>query len=125
MASKRDFVPQTVVVNSEGARGVVVPDMAGMLNCNGPDEVGVVYEGSSFSSGTDYRELKIVGPESAVADLIECGAGKGSKCCKFLVVGAKGPECQRFGSLRWSLIFKKMVSEREPTEPYPQCKLKG
>lgn len=121
MVSKKDFVPQTVVANSEGERGVVVPDMSGMMNCNGPEEVGVVYERSNVSVGTNWRNLKIIGFEDAIADLKKCGAWRGSECCKFLVVGSRGVECQRFGPMRWSLIFRKMTAEREPTRPYPNC----
>lgn len=122
--ARADFIPQTIVQHITGRKGVVVPDLPGPLNCNGPEEVGVVYEGAVSFTGTDYKNLTIIGPENAVADLEKCGAGRGPECCKFLVVGMGGPECQRFGTLRWTLVFKTMKAEREPTEPYPLCQLK-
>lgn len=122
--SKRDFTPQTLVKNTgSGKIGVVCPDMSGMMNCNGPEEVGVVYEGSTTSSGTDWRDLEIIGPENAVADLDKCGGGQGEKACIFMVVGGDGIRCERFGNLRWSLIFSKMNAKRNPAELFPKCQL--
>ena len=120
--SKEDFLPQTVVRRkTDGSIGVVCPDLPGMLNCHGPDEVGVVYDGCDSSDGTDWKELEVIGPENAVADLKKCGAGREKECCIFLTMGGEGLSCQRFGSLRWDLIFRKMKAERNPEKLYPHC----
>lgn len=104
-----------------GEKGVTVTDRFGTCT---PDEISVVYEGTSSSLGTHYQDLKVIGPENAQADLKKCGAST-EDCCVFLVVGAEGPECERFGSLRWDIIFKKdkMRAIREPTALYPECQL--
>lgn len=118
---------QTVVKNRQSGKiGVVCPDLGGMLSCCTDEEVPVVYEGTSVSCGTLFDQLEIIGPENAGADLKKCGAGQGENCCIFLTVGTNGPECQRFGNLRWDLVFRKssMASKREPTELFPGCQLK-
>ncbi|MBI2098561.1 MAG: hypothetical protein HYT49_02790 [Candidatus Wildermuthbacteria bacterium] len=121
---KEDFLPQLVVRNKEtGATGVVCPDLPGPLSVDGPDEVGVVYDGETTAHGTDFRVLEVVGPENAVADLDKCGAGKGEQACIFLTIGSKGVECQRFGNLRWSLIFRTMKAKRHPEKLFPECQL--
>ena len=101
--------------------GVVVDDP---FNCCSEKEVPVLYEGVTFSSGTFPENLEIIGQENAQADLEKCGAGQGENCCIFLVIGETGPECERFGSLRTSLIFKEgMVAKREPAQLFPNCQL--
>ncbi|MBI2624777.1 MAG: hypothetical protein HYW70_00335 [Candidatus Nealsonbacteria bacterium] len=105
-------------------KGVVVDDPFG---CCASFETPVAYEGStSLFIGTDTKDLKVIGPENAKADLMKCGAGQGKKCCIFLVVGSSGPECQRFGDMRLDIIFRKdkMTAQREPTKLYPNCQLK-
>lgn len=120
-----DKIPiQTVVRNKKsGSTGVVCPDLGGMLSCCADDEVPVVYEGASAFCGTPFDQLEVIGPENAVADLRKCGAGQEEKCCIFLTMGASGPECQRFGNLRWNLVFRKMSVKREPAELFPSCQL--
>lgn len=122
--SKTDFHPQLIVKNKEtGGVGVTCDDLPGLLNCNGPDEISVVYDGTIIASGTDYRVLEIIGQENAIADLHKCGAGKGEECCIFLTFDPNGIKCQRFGDLRWSLVFLKMNSKRCPKEPFPRCQI--
>lgn len=104
-----------------GRIGVTTSDLPGYLSCNGPGEVTVVYNGTTVGDGTNENELRVVGPENAVADFHKCGAGKGSECCIFLTSGPNGTSCERFSSLRWSLIFRTMTAERNPPEPYPAC----
>ncbi len=119
-----EFKPGLMVKDSQGATGVLVPDLPGMLNCHEPNELGVVYDGSTASQGIDHNELEIIGSEDAVADYEKCGGGKGADCCKFLVCGSSGFDCERHGSLRWSLIFSSgMTAKREPDKPYPECQL--
>ena len=121
---KTDFQPQLIVKNKEtGSIGVTCEDLSGPFSCNGPNEVSVVYDGTTYAMGTDYRKLEIIGPENAVADLIKCGAGKGEEACIFLVVGPKGAECQRFGSMRWDLVFRTMKAKRNPDKLFPNCQL--
>jgi len=91
------------------------------MDCNGPDEVSVVYDNSTTAIGTDWQTLEVIGPENAVADPKKCGAGRGEDCCIFLTGGSNGFICERFGSLRWSLIFRTMNAKREPSELYPRC----
>jgi hypothetical protein len=113
---------QTVVRNmKDGRLGVVVYDNYG---CCSEDEVPVVYDGTTYFSGTDRNLLEVVGPENAVAEPKKCGAGRGAECCKFLVMGPGGFECQRFGEMRDALIFKSdMTAQRQPAELYPMCQL--
>lgn len=105
-----------------GELGVVVTDPYG---CCAPQEVPVQYEGTTAYLGTDVSILEDLGPENAKADLMKCGAGQEKECCIFLVVGSNGPECQRFGPLRNTLISRKdkMAAQREPTELFPACQL--
>lgn len=114
--------PGTIVKDKNGRQGVVTPDLPGMMNCNGPGEISVEYEGDAFVQGTQIDDLVEVGPENPVPDLHECGAGQGADCCLFLTAGAAGPCCERHTSLRWTLIFKTgMTAARHPTEAYPDC----
>jgi hypothetical protein len=41
--------------------------------------------------------------------------------------GQGGWQCQRFGGLRYSLIFAKsrMNAHREPVEMFPNCQIQG
>lgn len=119
--------PQTIVRNKgTGKKGVAVDDLPGMMRCCSEQETPVVYEGETFSSGTDTVLLEVIGPEGAVADLEKCGGGKGAECCIFLALGAKGASCERFGSLRWNIIFREgqMGAKRHPAELFPDCQLK-
>lgn len=120
MPEMSEFKMGLVVKHKDGRAGVVVTDPFGC--CSGK-EVPVVYDGTNFYSGTDYQYLKIIGPENAVADPKKCGAGTGKQCCIFLVIGTNGFECQRFGSLRDTLIFRKMNAKRHPTQLYSNCQL--
>ena len=119
---KTDFRPQLVVRNkATGSIGITCWDLPEPLSCIGPDQVSVVYNNTTVSVRTDYRKLQIIGPENAVADLDKCGAGKGEETCIFLVIGHNGAECQRFGSLRWDLIFRTMNVKRHPEKLFPKC----
>lgn len=95
------------------------------MNCCGPNEVPVVYEGSTAFFGTDVGDLEVIGPENAEADIEKCGADKGEECCIFMAMGSDGLSCERFGNLRYDLIFRKdqMRAKREPTELFPDCQL--
>ena len=120
------FVPQTRVrVRSTGQTGTVCPDLQGMLT-DSPDGVPVVIDGMGTSQEASPSDLDDLGPENAVADEA-CGRGKGADCCIFMVFGPDGFQCERFGSMRWTLIFKKaeMASQREPIAAYPDCKVDG
>ena len=99
-------------------RGVVINDSFG---CCGSDETMVVYYGTNTGMGTGTDDLKVTGQYKAVPEPKKCGAGKKADCCIFLTVGADGFCCERFSSLRDSLIFKTMSAKRNPTEPYPDC----
>jgi hypothetical protein len=121
---KTDFRPGLVVRNRRtNSIGVTCPNLPGVLNCNGPDEVSVVYDGTTVAVGTDYRLLEIIREENAVADLKKCGAGRGKDACIFLVVAPNGAKCERFGELRWNLIFKTREAKREPKEFFPKCQI--
>mgnify|MGYP001561541257 FL=1 len=121
---KSDFTPKTIVKNKkDGITGIICPDMAGPLNCNDPEEVGVVYDGTTCTSGTDWHDLEVIGREEAVADLQKCGAGRGKDACIFLAMSASGPSCERFGGLRWTLVFRIMRAQRHPEKLFPNCQL--
>ncbi len=118
-----EFVSRTVVRRKDtGETGIVCPSL-GILNCNGPDEVSVVYAGSTAAIGTDRALLEVLGPEEAIADFVRCGAGRGKDTCIFLAAGAGGPSCERFGPIRWNLIFRTMRAERNPEQLFPDCQL--
>lgn len=123
-ASRHQFRAQMLVKRKEdGKKGVVVDEMGFMRVCS-DEEVPVVFEGTAAYFGTDFRELELLGKEDAVADFEKCGGGKGAECCKFLAAGARGFTCERFGSLRNAIIFKKdMAAKREPTEMFPNCQI--
>ena len=107
--------------NKTGDFGTVCPSLPGMLNCNTEDEVSVVYDDTTTALGTNYRLLEIIGEEKAIASINNCGGKMGANCCIFLSVGSGGAECQRFGDLRWGIIFRKMKAKRHPKEPFPEC----
>jgi len=108
-----------------GSLGVTVDDLAGLLSCCDPGETPVVFDGQGGFTGIQTEDLEVLGPENAIADLQRCGAGKGADCCIFLASGPEGVSCQRFGELRYDIIFRKekMNAKREPTEPFPGCQL--
>ena len=121
---KDSFRPKTVVRRRDnGVLGVVCPDLPGLLSCNGPEEVSVVYDGDTAALGTDWRDLELVGPENAVADLEKCGAGRGEDACIFLTVAGGGAVCERFGAMRSNLIFRTMNAKRNPAQLYPRCQI--
>lgn len=100
--------------------GVVVSDIA---NCCEHDEIPIEYEGDNYFTGTDVNKLESLGPLNPEAEFKGCGGGKREKCCKFLTAGPNGLDCERFSSLRNTLIFKNgMSAQRQPSEPYPECK---
>lgn len=109
----------TIVKNTEtGQLGIVVQDSFG---CCTPNELAVVYEGTTSFLGTDTGVLKEIGTYDATPDYERCGAGKGAACCIFLAVGVGGFCCERFSGLRDDLIFRDMKAKRNPPEPYPEC----
>ena len=119
----KGFSEGTIVKDKEtGGQGVVVSDPFG---CCGSNEVPVVWDGDDSFVGTDYRLLEVVGPYKPQIDPQRCGTGRGEDCCIYLVCGAEGFECQRFGSLRYNLIFRKekMNAKRQPERLYPNCLL--
>ena len=104
-----------------GKIGVVVSDF---MACCTDSEVPVVFDGTNSFAGTLEGDLKVLGPEQAIPDFKRCGGGQGARCCRFLVAGARGLECERFGHLRYMLIFKRdMTAQRDPTALYPSCLL--
>lgn len=112
---------QTIVKHTPTHRiGVVCPDMMG---CCSDDETPVVYSGVTHFEDTATSELEIIGPENAIADPKKCGAGKGAACCIFLTCGPEGFCCERFSSLRHTLMFKDMSAKRNPAEMFPRCQL--
>lgn len=113
-----------MIVEAEGQRGVTCPDF---MNCCTPDETPVVWEGKPTFEGVPTASLRVVGPESAKPEIEGCGVGRGAECCIFLTAGPDGFCCERFGPLRFTLIFRKsgMAAQREPVAPYPGCFLKA
>ena len=116
--------PQTVIEYTgefpeyKGKRGVTVNDF--MDTC-APEETPVIFYGEPAFEGVNTSDLKIIGPENAQASFEKCGAGQGENCCKFLIMGTKGPECERFGELRYQLILSQMTAQRTPVKMYPDC----
>ena len=107
------------VQNKEtGKVGHVINDS---FRCCSDNEIMVVYEGTTCGSGTDRELLSKVEQTKPVPNFHKCGGGRGADCCIFLVVSGKGFECERFTSLRDTLIFRSMHAERNPAAPYPDC----
>lgn len=114
--------PQIIVENAAGHRGTTVPDF---MNCCGANETPVVWEGQTAFEGTFTRDLKLIGPENAVAEPVACGLGRGSQCCIFLTADNGGFRCNRHSWTRYAIIFAsdQMLAQRHPTAIYPRCKL--
>jgi hypothetical protein len=106
---------------NSGDIGYVVEDLGGILSVAEDNEVMVVYEGTTYASATNEDDIEIIGKYEAIPDPKKCGAGRGKECCIFLTVGSNGFNCERFSSMRNSLIFRTMNSERSPAENYPDC----
>lgn len=113
---------QMIVQTSDGRRGVTCPDIMGTC---GPGEVPVVFDGMSSFKGTLESDLTVIGPENAEASLELCHAGEGADTCIFLMGSKDGIECQRYGGLRWQLMFANMTAKRKPILPAPQCHDEG
>jgi hypothetical protein len=58
-----------------------------------------------------------------------CGIGRGARCCRFLLQEVEGDHrflCGRGGEFHQRLVnSNQFVAARMPTEPYPECQLKG
>ena len=102
----------------DGQMGYVIVDS---FRCCSDEEDLVVYDGSKIGFGTDKKILEEVEWIMPIPDLFKCGGGKKEDCCIFLTLSGDGPCCERFTSLRDSLIFKTMSAKRNPVEPYPEC----
>ncbi len=114
------IAPQTLVEGPDGRRGVTCPDL---MACCPSGTTPVVWDGEDAFEGTETGTLKVLGPERAQPDARRCGAGLGQDCCIFLTLGADGFCCERFGSLRHTLMFRKetMSAKRQPTALFPAC----
>ena len=119
---RRLSIQKLVVHKPTGKLGVTVTDL---MNCCSDDETPVVFEGETAFEGTPTNELEVIGSENAVADPMKCGSGRGGECCIFLTHGPRGFVCERFGPMRYELIFKKekMNAKREPAALFPACQL--
>lgn len=117
--------PRTIVRSkNDGAIGVTVDDPWGACSS---EETPVVYFGQEGFLGTLTSELEVLGPEEAKPDPAKCGMGKGASCCIFLTAGPGGFECERFSSLRSTLIAKAkdMTAKRHPAVAFPACMDQG
>lgn len=108
------------LVQCGDAVGVVISDSFG---CCSPDETMVVFDGTDYGCGTETTSLKDIGRYEAKPEPVKCGAGRGADACIYLTCGAKGFECERFGSMRNTLIFRNMNAKRQPTNRWPECYL--
>ncbi len=118
---------QTRVKHKEtGKTGVIGPTI-NLLQMDGDHPLSIFWDGAiagqSLNTCGGEAAFEDLGPENAAPDPVKCGAGQGEDCCIFLTAGAKGFECERYGSLRYALIFRKeqMHARREPKDPYPGC----
>ncbi len=105
-----------------GNIGVVVVDSYKVC---GDNEIPVVYEGLTAFCGTNAENLKVIKPETPIADPEKCGAGLGEKCCIFLSVDPDGFKCERFTEIRNDILSRKdeMKAKRHPKKMFPDCYL--
>ena len=108
-----------------GKMGTLCPTIC-FLTSDGDDDLSVVFDNEKttttlncFDGGREA--FRVVGQENARPIPRKCGAGKGADCCVFLTCGADGFSCERFSSMRDTLLFKTMNAKRNPSEPYPNC----
>ena len=106
------------VEHKDGRLGMVVQDI---MNCCAADEVPIVFDGVAHFEGINEDNLTALGVPKHKPDPKKCGVGKGADCCIFLTAGADGFACEKFGSLRNTLIIKTMTAKRDPVEYYPDC----
>lgn len=119
----RAFTPRMqpgLVVRYEGRTGVTVPDF---MNCCSDEETPVIFEGQNSFQGVDTTLLEFVHDERPIANPDKCGAGKGAACCIFLTASARGCECVRHQSFRYTMQARaeKMHAKRQPVRLFPAC----
>jgi len=124
------FGPQMRVRHKATGREGTLCTTIYLLLSDGDDTLSVVYDrdgkGSTplaLNCDGGRGAFEVIGPENAVADPVKCGAGRGAECCIFLTVGSNGFNCERHGSMRYSLQFKNMNAKRDPSAPYPLCQI--
>jgi hypothetical protein len=117
--AERARLPGGIVVEYNGRRGVSVSHFDNDVHL--ADETPVVFEGLVSPLVVETKCLTRLAPENAVADLFKCGGGEGERCCIFLTVGPMGPQCARRGSLRATLLAKRMRAKRRPVKIFPAC----
>ena len=102
-----------------GKEGFVIDDSFG---CCSFEESLVVYDETNTGLRTNRNLLKEIPFIVPIPDPMKCGVSKGKNCCIFLIVKAlDGFCCERFTSLRDTLIFTPMNAKKNPIEPYPEC----
>ena len=114
------MLPGTIVLTPSKKRGVVISDNFG---CCHESETMVVLESTDYGQGIPTLDLEPIGTYVASPDPKRCGASLGKKCCIYLTAGAQGFVCERFGSLRDTLIFRTMEAKRRPGGLFPLCLL--
>ncbi len=117
---------QTVVRHvPTGKIGVVIQEpFEPFGSCDPEQEAPVVFDGTTSWCAVSLTELEKIGPEQAIADWEKCGAGNGRECCMFLAGSPTGGlKCQRFGPLRWVILFTPMGAKRHPRALYTACQL--
>ena len=93
-------------------------------NCCADWETPVVWDGVTYFEGVKTDLLEATGSQNAVVD-DGCGLGQEEKCCIFVVGDKRGQHCGRHNpNDHWDCIMGgTRVAKREPSEPYPNCKI--
>jgi len=104
--------------------GVVVNGLPAPLGILEEGDVAVVFDGVTHEEAVPESDLEVIGPEKiTIEDPKKCGVGMGAECCIFIAMGGNGFECQRFGEMRYTLMFRTMNAKRHPGGMYPRCQL--
>lgn len=101
--------------------GVVVPTIYLLAN-EGP--LSIIYENTTTAIVIECQDnFEVIGHEEPVIDAEGCGIGQGENACKFCALGENGFRCERHTANHYDHVIAGNQKLREPTAPYPACKL--
>jgi hypothetical protein len=119
---REEFLPKLIVRNEENGFIGVTYDYFPKSRLN-ENEVAIISGCSDYHSRIDCNVLEIIGPENAVPHVNKCGFGRGEDTCIFLNLENGILKCERFGDLRFLLLYQKKNAKRKPKNLFPHCQL--